>query len=300
MDSLFFCKSCKLNKKRINQIITNKNKVIEYDEEGYKWCGNTCGKCAYPKKPKPIKNFSRNCKNCNNQFKFRSKSHQFCSIACSSSFNGNVRKKPQLPKIKQCPTCAKEFTPSNTNKTYCNKGCRKQWVVPKKPIETKSCPTCNKSFNGNKTKKYCNKSCHPERNYYVSRKKETLKVCKHCTKSFLTLEIQAIYCSKRCGRKASFKHNPLLKKKRKIYDKLREKRLRQATPKWLKKTDLVNKYVGCPEGMHVDHIVPLNGDNVCGLNVPWNLQYLSPEDNIKKSNKFDNTWENNSWAILNT
>ncbi len=71
----------------------------------------------------------------------------------------------------------------------------------------------------------------------------------------------------------------------------------KAMPKWLTQQDHAEirefykiaqwMTIAFEEPFHVDHIVPLQGTNVCGLHVPWNLQVIFARDNISKSNKFE-------------
>lgn len=66
----------------------------------------------------------------------------------------------------------------------------------------------------------------------------------------------------------------------------RSRRVKRATPTWVDMAAIRGIYHACPQDMSVDHIVPINGENVCGLHVPWNLQYLTPSKNSTKSNKW--------------
>jgi len=73
----------------------------------------------------------------------------------------------------------------------------------------------------------------------------------------------------------------------------RRKACARATPPWIKKADISLFYRDSAEktkltGVQycVDHIVPLLGKFVCGLNVPWNLRVLEMSENFRKGNLF--------------
>ena len=64
--------------------------------------------------------------------------------------------------------------------------------------------------------------------------------------------------------------------------------IKTRTPKWADLEKIRGIYNNCPEGFHVDHMIPLNGKIVSGLHVDNNLQYLLSKDNLIKHNKFEN------------
>jgi hypothetical protein len=79
-----------------------------------------------------------------------------------------------------------------------------------------------------------------------------------------------------------------------FYARDRDKRQRALTKIFLK--EMRNLYKEAKnQGLTLDHIIPLKNKHVCGLHVPWNVQFLKFEENASKSSKFDGTYENESW-----
>lgn len=72
----------------------------------------------------------------------------------------------------------------------------------------------------------------------------------------------------------------------------RRARKKDALPSWLTPAhhaEMEGLYFWCSifPGHQVDHIVPLQGKNVCGLHVPLNLQVLPAKENMRKGNRFN-------------
>lgn len=121
--------------------------------------------------------------------------------------------------------------------------------------------------------------------------------CKPCRTQIRNKEHDALFRKKH--REKRNKAHALYKKLNPQIDRaLRAKRRakqKAATPKWLAKQDFkqIEKWYTIAkelqwlseEPLHVDHIIPLQGKEVCGLHVPWNLQILTISENLKKRNK---------------
>lgn len=70
-----------------------------------------------------------------------------------------------------------------------------------------------------------------------------------------------------------------------FYVKMRKKQIKQATLIGLE-DELKLIYLDCLRGKEVHHIVPLvENPNVCGLHVPWNLEYVTKEEHLEKHRK---------------
>ena len=172
---------------------------------------------------------------------------------------------------------------------------------------------------------FCSDKCSRKywRDLYNSQRKpkqQTKRDCRVCKKSFIGRQKDTTICSEKCKelyaierstkwyfnnkeqkqaydkeyasqnrekrRLASKKNREKHPKRKRADTALRRAQRINATPKWVDRQALKQIYENCPDGCHVDHIIPLKGKDVCGLHVPWNLQYLNVEDNLRKSNHY--------------
>ncbi|RKY42334.1 MAG: hypothetical protein DRP85_03345 [Candidatus Makaraimicrobium thalassicum] len=98
----------------------------------------------------------------------------------------------------------------------------------------------------------------------------------------------------KAGSPAAYRHEAYLKNPA-SFQKANIKRRRsviQAMPPWYDEDEVNKLYIACRlvsqvTGVlhHVDHIIPLNGKNVCGFHVHTNMRIITAAENLAKGNK---------------
>jgi hypothetical protein len=272
----------------------------------YSYCDSKCRDEAEKKRRTSLKS----CHQCG-----KPTATKYCSKECRL-----FKYQAKYPKPQQCKLCGNEFQSKSGTHKYCSAECRiKSQPKISKPTKYTKCKTCGDSFARRHNRSYCSEKCIPK---YISPYNREI-ACPICQKTFTTPNPRAKFCSKKCYRKDPInakreckrnkqrlaekrkldpnykrKRSPSYRKYKKLHKYLREKRAKQATLKHLAPMDFSSIFFNRPLGMDIDHIIPLNGETVSGLNVPWNLQYLSPIENQIKSNHFDGTYDNEGWREL--
>lgn len=268
---------------------------------------NICSKCYKP--PVTIKKCKieyNNCINCNKLFVGKRSGIKYCSKVCTSKYNNKLRLKNYEIQCEQCNT---QFE-TNIKRKHCSKECLD--ASKRKPKLLKTCKTCKKGFEGHSSDAYCSSQCSPHVNRQLVRRdhsncmkcgvkitvnrrvcdnckvekkepKKYIKCCPTCNTSFECNRKQRIYCKKSCM--PSHKEAKRLRKRG-------VKKAKLNCESWKEIYDFKKNR---PEGYQLDHIIPLNHPDVCGLHNTWNFQWLDSEENLKKSNSFDGTLENISW-----
>jgi hypothetical protein len=77
------------------------------------------------------------------------------------------------------------------------------------------------------------------------------------------------------------------------YNAMKKAVIRVATPAWADRAEIKRIYkeavlltLATGEQYHVDHIVPIISDRVCGLHVPANLRIITESENCQKGNRW--------------
>lgn len=149
----------------------------------------------------------------------------------------------------------------------------------------KTCNTCHEEkplerFEQTKGSKYKGKQYAA---VYYKNKCKDCKSAEVLAKYKANRDVEVVKMKERARKKR--KEDPSVHRHNNI---LFTRHIKNATPRWVDKKALKDIYDNRPEGYDVDHIIPLRGKDVCGLHVPWNLQYLPSDINRnEKRNKID-------------
>jgi len=188
---------------------------------------------------------------------------------------------------KVCKHCSLVIE-NNSSRIFCSKSCNAKYHNSRRPRKSKipnqKCLQCNSSIPGHN--KFCNSSCAATFNNRLHPKRSAkMHKCPGC--EIETKSTRGKYCSNTCYQTSRQKYTPeqaALRRKqlnREVSANYRA-RVRNQTPIDVNRKAIQEFYANCPIGYEVDHIIPISKG---GLHDLSNLQYLTVQENRKKSNK---------------
>lgn len=250
----------------------------------------------------------KNCVVCGGEFKARLSAYKTCGTICRNRLIAS-EKLDRHTVTAPCKVCGKLFSNSGKqkNRQTCSAECGHAIASEKRQVKvSRKCRNCDAMFSvvPSSLKVYCSASCSAK-----GTKKQ--KSCEVCGESFLAPRSQDHIrtCSVTCGLTIRESPNyvgatyvrisPDGSKKRvmtKSYASNKNASRRaaklQATPSWASEALILAIYEECQlrseeTGIvhHVDHVVPLISDIVCGLHCEDNMQILPASVNLSKGNR---------------
>jgi 5-methylcytosine-specific restriction endonuclease McrA len=189
--------------------------------------------------------------------------------------------------LKTCLQCSTTFDKRlDSPGIFCSKSCNAKYHNARRPKKEKpllECLHCKTSILP--PNKFCGHSCSAQYNNKLRAPVLQVKSCPQCSKEFTS---KLKFCSRQCGwdnKKSAGTEEEIIKLKRarnrETYKRYIARRKYQ-TPIGEDIKAIQTFYLNCPHGYEVDHIIPISKGGAHSLE---NLQYLTKEENRRKSNK---------------